>query len=205
VDEVVQKQLTEVLVRNIISGSFRAGVFSLVVGTAAQLQAITINLGDPGSSPADAASNFIKEEGGVLTTDLPGVFITPVASAPGTEEWFITFSPLVWASIDLPGQLGEPASEPGTVNALALVPAISSTVSWTSDVAPGAGFTTDPSGSSYSWITQSGATVSVTLEDLSDGAPPSAVPDFTPSLATIGLLLLGVTGAEQLRRKGLSR
>jgi hypothetical protein len=183
-----------------IPSSFRTGILILIAGAAPQLRAGTISLSDPGGTPSsnDAVSNFIKEQGGVLTTDLPGVSINPAPATPGTEAWTITFDFNVWQRVSFPDGITEPPSEPGKGNLFDLAPLVANGISWTSDVPIPANATPDPSGSTYDWRTQTGTIVSVTLEDLGDG-PPSTVPEAGPTGGLTALLLVGMTRVARFR------
>jgi hypothetical protein len=153
-----------------------------------------------GSSQSHAA-NFIREQGGTLTTDLPGVTIFPFGP-PGTEAWAIVTDTTVWQAVVNPPVLAEPDA-PGKENIFLPGPIINHEPSmiWTSDVPPFVSILPAPSPALENWITQDGRTVQVIFEDLGDAAV--AVPDTGSSFVLLGLSLL-LVGASRVRRTGAS-
>ncbi len=141
-------------------------------------------------------ANYIREAGGTLTTDLPGVSISSVASAPGTEAWDLTFAfGTVWATITIPDYLAEPSSEPGKVNQFDVIGP--NAIRWTSDVPLPVGATPFPNGAPFNWFTVTGQQVSVTFEDLGDAPQPPSVPDSGGTIALAGLSWLCLAGARR--------
>jgi hypothetical protein len=144
-----------------------------------------------------ARADYIREEGGALTTSLSGVTITPIPAPPGAEEWMVHLDTTVWSSAILPMAITEPPGEPGLVN---LITAAGGSLdfTWTSDVLADPGSdTADPSGSSYHWMMQNGQQFDVTFEDLGDqgsipGPSSAGAADQGSSLALFGTGLLGL-------------
>jgi hypothetical protein len=136
-------------------------------------------------------ASFIKEEGGQLTTDLPGVTITSTAPIlGGSEAWIVRLDPSVWVSylaFATPG-LGD---EPGKVNLL--IPISFFSFRWVSDV-PTANPSQPPSEIIYSFISGSGQIVPVAFEDINDTAPSGGVPDGGSSLTMLGVAVAGCAG-----------
>jgi hypothetical protein len=136
-------------------------------------------------------AGVIVEENGTLTTDLPGVTITPTAPQfGGSEAWLVSVDRSVWSHIGIPGNLSD---EPGTENHLFTTPA---GFIWESEVPfPGQ---SNPSGITGDWFTASGQPVSVTFEDIND--TPSGgggVPDGGSSLAMLGIAVVGCAGVRK--------
>jgi len=158
--------------------------------------------------PHLARANFVRELSGALTTDLPGITITPLG-ASGMEAWTIAFDGEVWANADIPQALAELASEPGMVNLLT-AGTQPGTIIWTSDVPIPTGVNPFPNGSSFAFTTTAGQIIRVVFEDLGDippnpEPPPTPVPDSDSTLALMLIPLLGFVGVYRLPRKSLER
>lgn len=154
------------------------------------------------ATAASLRANSIIEQGGNLTTDLSGVTIIPLPSAPGTETWLVSVDLSMYSVIGFPPALNEPAAEPGVVNLLN-PSGIGFDFTWISDVpAALADDNSFPSGTTSQWTTTQGTPIQVAFQDLGDH---SAVPDSGSSgkLLSAALVALGGLGVfhKQHRRK----
>jgi hypothetical protein len=159
----------------------------LQIRSFAYLATVALSLLTTTQSRAD----YIREENGMLTTDLPGVTITPTTPTQGgSEAWSVVIDQSVWAAGGtVPAVL---ADEPGKVNFLPFVTGDS--FRWESDV-PSSRSDVFPSGTTEFWFkktTEGNITVVVSFEDISDA--PSGVPDGGSSFAMLAVAVAGCAG-----------
>lgn len=149
-------------------------------------------------------ANYIREQNGILTTDVPGLTITANPSTPGGEGWDLTVIFKFGAGGDtavIPGALAELSGESGLYNKLNFVnvPALNTTglltFHWESDVPLPPLSLASPSGIETIW-SLGGVSYRVSFEDLGDA--PTSVPDGGSSAALLALSLAGCFG---LRKK----
>ena len=145
----------------------------------------------------NSRADFIREANGSLTTDLPGVTITALAT-PGVEAWKVAVSFAEWTAYGWPAYVEEPSSGPGVANALTFD--LDGFV-WTSHVALPPGTLALPSGTTVPWRNAAGTTVDVAFEDLTETTPPppnGSVPDGgTSSIALVGCALAACLGLKK--------
>jgi hypothetical protein len=123
-------------------------------------------------------ADYIREENGTLTTDLPGVTIKPTTpTLGGSEAWSVSYDLGIWGTVSIPDHL---ADEPGTVNLLS--PVTVDTFLWESDVPSSQ--TAFPSGTTETWTSKPLGDVQVSFEDISDA--PSGVPDGGSAVTMLG-------------------